>query len=93
MRGGMACHSIFGGGILTKLCLVYSHESQINIHVSRFIVHIKFEPISMQEKKVRVFEFIPMDLFDKAKEIAMTSILVLYNTNLGPFAICAMPNL
>jgi hypothetical protein len=30
-----------------------------------------------------------MDLLDKAKEIAMTSLLILYNTNLVPLAICA----
>jgi hypothetical protein len=35
----------------------------------------------MQEKKVRVLELIPMDLLNKVEEIAMTSLLVLYNTN------------
>jgi hypothetical protein len=30
-----------------------------------------------------------MDLLDKAKEITMTSLLVLYNINLVPLAICA----
>jgi hypothetical protein len=34
-----------------------------------------------------------MDLLDKAEEIAMISLLVLYNTNLVPFAICALPPL
>jgi hypothetical protein len=30
-----------------------------------------------------------MDLLDKAKKIAMTSLLILYNTNPMPLAICA----
>ncbi len=47
----------------------------------------------MQEKKVRVLELIPMDLLDKVEEIAMTSLLVLYNTNLVPLVIYAMPPL
>ncbi len=34
-----------------------------------------------------------MDFIDKVKEIAMTSLLVLYNTNLVPLAICASPSL
>ncbi len=45
----------------------------------------------MQKKKVQFFELVPMDLLDKAKEIIMTSLLILYNTNLVPFAICAPP--
>ncbi len=31
-----------------------------------------------------------MDLLDKVEEIAMTSLLVLYNTNLVPLVICAL---
>ncbi len=38
-----------------------------------------------------VLKLVPMDLFDKVEEIAMISLLVLYNTNLVPFAICASP--
>jgi hypothetical protein len=45
----------------------------------------------VQEKKVKVLELIPMDLFNKAKEIAMTNPLILYNTNLVPLAICVSP--
>jgi hypothetical protein len=30
-----------------------------------------------------------MDLLDKAEEIVMINLLVLYNANLVPFAICA----
>ncbi len=41
LRGGMACLSIFGGEILTYLCLVCSRESQIYFHVSRFISHFR----------------------------------------------------
>jgi hypothetical protein len=33
-----------------------------------------------------------MDLLDKAKEITMTSLLVLYNINLVPLAICVSPS-
>jgi hypothetical protein len=32
-----------------------------------------------------------MDLFNKAKEIAMTNLLILYNMNLVPLAICVSP--
>jgi hypothetical protein len=32
-----------------------------------------------------------MDFIDKVKEIAMTNLLVLHNTNLVPLAICASP--
>jgi hypothetical protein len=32
-----------------------------------------------------------MDFFNKVEEIAMTNILVLYNTNLVPLAICVQP--
>ncbi len=45
----------------------------------------------MQKKKVWVLELILMDLFDKAEEIAMTNISILYNTNPMPFAICVSP--
>ncbi len=47
----------------------------------------------MQEKKVKVFELIPMDLLNKAKEITMTNLLILYNTNLVPLAIRVSPPL
>jgi hypothetical protein len=43
----------------------------------------------LQEKKVRVFELVPMDLLDKVEEIAMTNLSILYNTNPMPLAICA----
>lgn len=51
----------------------------------------EFELVSLEcvGKKVRVFELVPMDLLDKAKEITMTSLLVLYDINLVPLAICA----
>jgi hypothetical protein len=42
-------------------------------------------------KKVQVFEFVPMDLLNKVEEIAMTNLLVLYNTNPMPLVICALP--
>jgi len=42
-------------------------------------------------KKVWVFELVPMDLFNKAEEIAMTSLFVLYNTNIVPLVISALP--
>jgi hypothetical protein len=45
----------------------------------------------MEEKKVWVFELVPINLFDKAKEITMTNLLILYNTNLVPLVICALP--
>jgi hypothetical protein len=45
----------------------------------------------LQEKKVLVLKLVLMDLLDKLEEIAMISLLVLYNTNLVPFAICASP--
>jgi len=45
----------------------------------------------MQEKKVRVLELIPMDLLNKVEEIAMTSLLVLYNTNWVPLVIYVLP--
>jgi len=41
LRGGMRCLSVFGGGILTNICLVSSHTSQVYIHVSRFVIHLK----------------------------------------------------
>jgi len=47
----------------------------------------------VQEKKVWVLELVPMDLLDKVEEIAMTRLLVLYNTNLLPHAICVLPPL
>jgi hypothetical protein len=34
-----------------------------------------------------------MDFIDKVKEIAMISLLVLYNTNLVPLVICVLPSL
>lgn len=40
---------------------------------------------------VQVLELVPMDLFDKVEKIAMTSLLVLYNTNPVPLAICVLP--
>lgn len=39
--GGMACLSIFSGGILTYICLICSRKSQIYFHVSRFVNHFK----------------------------------------------------
>jgi hypothetical protein len=42
----------------------------------------------LQEKTNKVFQLIPMDLFDKAKNITMISLSILYNTNLVPLAIC-----
>ncbi len=42
----------------------------------------------MQEKKIQVLELVPMDLLDKIEKIAMTSLLILYNTNLMPLVIC-----
>jgi BarA-like signal transduction histidine kinase len=33
-----------------------------------------------------------MDLLDKVEEIAMTNLSILYNTNLMPFVICALPS-
>jgi hypothetical protein len=44
----------------------------------------------VHEKKVWVFELVPMDLFDKVEEIVMTSLSILYNTNPMPLAICAL---
>jgi len=46
---------------------------------------------NLQEKKVQVHELVPMALLDKAEEIVMISLLVLYNTNPVPLAICALP--
>jgi hypothetical protein len=46
----------------------------------------------VQEEKVQVLELIPMDLLNKAEEIIMTSLLVLYNTNPMPLAICSLPS-
>jgi hypothetical protein len=43
----------------------------------------------LQKKKVWVLGLVPMDLFDKVEKITMISLLILYNTNLIPFAICA----
>jgi hypothetical protein len=43
----------------------------------------------VQEKKVRVLEFIPLNLLNKVEEIAITSLLVMYNTNPMPHVICA----
>jgi hypothetical protein len=45
----------------------------------------------VQEEKVQVFEVVPINLFNKAKEITMTSLSILYNTNPMPLAICALP--
>jgi hypothetical protein len=45
----------------------------------------------VQEKKVRVFELIPINLFNKVKKIIMMSLSILYNTNPVPLAICALP--
>jgi hypothetical protein len=39
--GGMMYLSIFGGGVLTNLCLVSFCTSQIYIHVSKFVVHLR----------------------------------------------------
>ncbi len=39
--GEMTCFDIFGGGILTNLCLVSFCASLIYIHVSRFVIHFK----------------------------------------------------
>jgi hypothetical protein len=43
----------------------------------------------LQEKKVQVFELIPMDLLDKPKKMIMTSLLILYNPNLVPLVFFA----
>jgi hypothetical protein len=43
----------------------------------------------VQEKKVWVFELIPIDLINKVEEISMTNLPILYNINLVPF-VCAM---
>jgi hypothetical protein len=45
----------------------------------------------MLKKKVKVLELVPMDLFNKAKEIAMISLFVLYNINPMPLVICVLP--
>jgi hypothetical protein len=45
----------------------------------------------VQEKKVQVLKLIPIDLLNKVKEITMTSLLILYNTNLMPLMIYALP--
>lgn len=42
------------------------------------------------EEKNWVFELIPMHLLDEVEKIAMISLLILYNTNQVPFAICAL---
>jgi len=42
-------------------------------------------------KKVKVLELVPMDLLDNVGEIAMTNLLILYNSYLMPFTICAPP--
>ncbi len=47
---------------------------------------------NVHEKKVQVLELIPIDLFDKAKEIAIISLLVLYNINPMALAICDLPS-
>jgi hypothetical protein len=47
----------------------------------------------VQNKKVEVLELVPMDLLNKAKEIAMMNQLVLYNTNPMPLVICVPPPL
>jgi hypothetical protein len=53
-------------------------------------VHLKgFSPCV--KKPVRVFELVPMDLLDKAKEITMMSLSILYNTNPMPLIIYASP--
>jgi hypothetical protein len=41
MCGGMMYFSIFGGGVITNLCLVSFCTSQIYIHVSKFVVHLR----------------------------------------------------
>ncbi len=46
-------------------------------------------PCDLQEKKVQVFELIPMDLLDKPKKMIMTSLLILYNPNLVPLVFFA----
>ncbi len=48
---------------------------------------------NVQNKKVEVLELVPMDLLNKAKEIAMMNQLVLYNTNPMPLVICVPPPL
>jgi hypothetical protein len=45
----------------------------------------------VQEKKVQVLKLIPIDLLNKVKEITMTSLLILYNTNLMPLMIYVLP--
>jgi len=45
----------------------------------------------VQEKKVWVLKFVHMDFLDKVEEITMTSLLVWYNTNSMPLAICVPP--
>ncbi len=47
----------------------------------------------MQERKFQLLELALMDLLDKAKKIAMTRLLVLYNTNLVPIVIYVSPPL
>jgi hypothetical protein len=44
----MACLSIFGGGILTYLCMVCSCESQIYFHVQGLLTISEFELVSME---------------------------------------------
>jgi hypothetical protein len=43
----------------------------------------------VKEKKVWVFELIPIDLINKVEEISMTNLPILYNINLVPF-VCAL---
>jgi hypothetical protein len=73
----MVCLDIFGGGVLTNLCLVCSCESQIYIHVSRFVVHLRVLSqyrCNVQVKKVQVFELVIIDLLNKVEEIVMINI-------------------
>jgi hypothetical protein len=52
---------------------------------------LKHYQCNVHEKKVQVFELIPMDLLDKAKEITMMNLSILYNTNPVPLTICVAP--
>jgi len=47
----------------------------------------------VQKKKVQVLEFVPMDLLNKAENITMTNISILYNINWVPLTICVTPPL
>jgi hypothetical protein len=48
LHGGMACLSIFGGGILTYLCMVCYYESQIYFHVQGLLTISESELVSME---------------------------------------------